>query len=80
MTRRDEAKKQRRLKRLQKRHGRGASGASVDDSRDLSESANLFGFLKGLNRQLSLPEPARWPGGSDPSLARPDGVKFDFAE
>jgi hypothetical protein len=32
-----------------------------------------------LQRHLSVPEPARWPGGCDPSLARPDRVKLDLA-
>src|SRR5262249_25539591 len=29
--------------------------------------------------QLSIPQLARWPGGCDASLVRPDAVKLDFA-
>jgi hypothetical protein len=30
-------------------------------------------------QHLRVPEPSRWPGASDPSLSRPDRVKFELA-
>ncbi len=77
MARRDEAKKRRRLKRQQKRRD---PKSAFDNSHDLPEPKNPFGFLKDLKRLFEMTEPARWPGGCDPSLARPDMVKLDFAE
>ncbi len=77
MARRDKAKKRRRLKRLQTR---SRSGRSVGNLQDLPEPENPFAFLTDLKRLLSVPEPARWPGFCDASLARPDMVKLDFAE
>ena len=36
--------------------------------------------MKDLKYHLSVPEPARWPGGCDPILDRPDHVKLELAE
>ncbi len=77
MARRDEAKKRRRLERLQKRH---RSERSLDNSHDKPEPENPWEFLRDLKRLLSVPEPRSWPGVRDPILARPDMVKLDFAE
>jgi len=77
MTRRDEAKKRRRLKRLQMRN---RSERTLDNSHDQPEPEKPFEILRDLKRLLSVPEPSRWPGVRDPSLARPDMAKLDFAE
>jgi len=77
MARRDQAKKRRRLNRLRKRN---PSERFLDNSHDQPEPENPFAFLRDLKGLLSVPEPARWPGVRDPSLARPDMVKFDLAE
>jgi hypothetical protein len=77
MARRDEAKKRRRVKRLLNRN---RSERSFDNFNDRPDPENAFGFLTDLKRLLSLREPARWPGFRDPSLARPDMAKLDFAE
>jgi hypothetical protein len=70
MARRDhgEEKKRRRKKRLDKRQAREPA------------LRPLARVLSSLQQHLSVPEPARWPGGCDPSLARPDRVKLDLAE
>jgi hypothetical protein len=70
MARRDrgEDKKRRRKKRLEKRQTRERLPRPLEQ------------VLTTLERHLSVPEPARWPGGCDPSLARPDLVKFDLAQ
>jgi hypothetical protein len=65
---RGEEKKRRRKKRLEKRQKRDVLLAPLDP------------VLSSLQRHLSVPQPARWPGGCDPSLARPDLVKLDLAE
>lgn len=76
MARRDEEKKRRRQKRLEKQQAK--------QTRWLGEAGPGFAGLKqvlgSLAETLSVPEPASWPGASDPSLARPDRVKFELAE
>ena len=67
MGRRDEEKRKRRQKRLE-RSQRPAQGPSL--RRVLTE-------LKGA---LEVPSPARWPGASEPALERPDDVKFEITE
>ncbi|HEV8059837.1 MAG TPA: hypothetical protein VGP68_08190 [Gemmataceae bacterium] len=61
--RRDE-KKRRREKRLAKR----------DRAKE-----NLDSILRTLQRQSSFSEPRSWPGAADPSLNRPDRIKFELA-
>ncbi len=70
MARRDEKKKQRRQKRLEKRaqHQRPASGPD-----------KLHAAVRDLDRLLSVPMPGSFPGGCDPSLDRPDMIKFELA-
>src|SRR5438876_6237118 len=80
MSRRDEEKKRRRLKRQKKRQ---RFERSIDDSLDLPalpEPPEAFAFLRSLKQLFDLPRPARWPGVSDRALARPDLVKLDLAE
>ncbi|HLB50168.1 MAG TPA: hypothetical protein VJL59_24360 [Anaerolineales bacterium] len=38
--------------------------------------AHLLRLLEAVN----VPQPNEWPGANDPSLARPDMIKFDYAE
>ena len=38
--------------------------------------AHLIRFLEAVN----VPPPVAWPGAGDPSLTRPDMIKFEFAE
>ncbi|HKI31592.1 MAG TPA: hypothetical protein VKA46_06970 [Gemmataceae bacterium] len=70
---RDEDKKRRRKKRLEKR----ARAAGARSESALDELGQIIGTLQ---RHLAVPEPERWPGGCDPSLARPDLVKLDLAQ
>lgn len=67
--RRDE-KKQRRQKRVEKRGQRQREHAA----------APMVPVLDDVIRHLKVPEPGRWPGGCDATLARPDMVKFRLAE
>ena len=61
---RREEKKRRREKRLAKRD---------------RATENLEGILRTLQRQISFSEPRSWPGVADPSLKRPDLIKFELA-
>jgi hypothetical protein len=69
---RDEDKKRRRKKRLEKRARANRAGSE----KALGQVGQV---LANVERQLELPEPARWPGAADPSLARPDLVKLELA-
>jgi hypothetical protein len=71
--RKDEEKKRRRAKRLEKKRDRPASPPLAGPLADLEVA------LRTLQRQLSFPPVSDWPGGCDPSLARPDLVKFEMA-
>src|SRR5262245_34358882 len=73
MSRRDEEKRRRRQKRLTKRRDREPARAGAD------ALEGAIRAMEALERQLKVPAPARWPGASDPSLARPDRVKFELA-
>ncbi len=64
---RDQEKKRRRQKRL-------------DKKRRASEGPLPLLPMRRLVETLETPMPAHWPGASDPSLARPDVVKFELAE
>jgi len=66
MASREEKKKQRRQKRLRKREQRPAQGQALAG-------------LRELERALKVPPPATFPGSRDPSLARPDLVKYELA-
>ncbi len=67
---RRQEKKQRRQKRLEKRRRRPPQDAvAVVDQ-----------VVADLSRHLAVPEPSRWPGGCDATLARPDLVKLKLAE
>jgi hypothetical protein len=77
MSRRDQEKKRRRLKRLQKRQ---RHQPATDNAHDPEESEDPLAFLRTLKGLLELPAPAHWPGSADPALARPDMVKLDLAE
>jgi hypothetical protein len=70
---RGEDKKRRRKKRREKRQGRAPALGPPEPVRSMDE------VLASVERHLSVPEPARWPGGCDPSLARPDRVKYQLA-
>lgn len=70
MPRRDEEKKRRRQKRLQKRQQHQRPDPVNDPG--LEE-------LRRLQEMLRTAPPATFPGGCDPSLARPDLIKFDLA-
>ncbi len=70
MASRDEKKKQRRQKRLQKRE---------QHQRQSPDSDPVLARIRELERKLRMPPPASFPGGRDPSLARPDLVKFELA-
>jgi hypothetical protein len=61
---RREEKKRRREKRLAKK-----------DQRALRE---LDDTLEALEHLTSFPEPKTWPGAADPSVNRPDRVKFEL--
>src|SRR5437868_4562142 len=77
MSKRDEdrarKKKQRREKRVRERR----SGAET--FRDESEAIAALRRLTQTLATHDVPGPTSWPGASDPSLARPDLVKFDLA-
>jgi hypothetical protein len=66
---RDRKKKQRREKRKKERQRRDARRPLHEADRALADLAEL----------AKVPPPDTWPGISDPSLARPDLVKFDLA-
>ncbi len=70
---RDEDKRRRRKKRLEKRARSTRSGAGEPLDK-------LHQVLTQLQHQLAVPEPGQWPGGCDPSLARPDQVKLALAQ
>ncbi len=70
MASRDEKKKQRRQKRLQKREQ--YQRQTVDPNPKLAQ-------LRELERTLHTPAPGSFPGAQDPSLNRPDLVKFELA-
>jgi hypothetical protein len=70
MAKRDEEKKRRRQRRLQKRRQNPLPAPGLSPELDR---------LRQLKQMLSVPPPATFPGGRDPSLARPDVVKFEFA-
>ena len=63
---RDQEKKRRRQKRLQKQQRK-------------QKAPELDRVMHSLMQHLKVPEPSRWPGASDPSLSRPDRVKFELA-
>jgi hypothetical protein len=65
---RDQDKKRRRQKRLEKKQ------------RPREAPVELLPTLGRVIQVLRTPMPASWPGASDPSLARPDQVKFELAE
>lgn len=77
MSRRDDEKRRRRLKRVQKRQ---RPSRSLDNLHDPNQDENPLVYLKDLKRLLELPQPAHWPGACDASLGRPDLVKLDFAQ
>jgi hypothetical protein len=68
----DQEKKRRRQKRLQK-HQR-AERHQERPGRTLEE------MIQALTRQLKVPQPATWPGAADPSLGRPDQIKFELGQ
>jgi hypothetical protein len=67
---RDRKKKQRRARRKEDRQQREARRQAVADALQV---------MRDVEKLAKIPPPASWPGGSDPTLARPDLVKFDFA-
>ncbi len=89
MSRRDEEKKRRRQKRLAKRKPREAPLFPIplpfgqDPSARTGGERKVFDdairALERLEEQLSAGKPGSWPGVADPSLARPDMVKFELA-
>jgi hypothetical protein len=70
MVRRDEEKKRRRQKRLQKREQRQRQQAELQSATDP---------LRQLEKLLRTPPPATFPGACDSTLARPDTVKLELA-
>jgi hypothetical protein len=78
MSRRDEEKKRRRQKRLSKRRDRDDS--SFSPALDETAIKDAMRALQRLEDQMRAGQPANYPGGCDPSLARPDLVKFDLAQ
>ena len=65
--RRDEEKKRRQKKRREKKQAAARPAKAIEE------------VFADLERHVSVPQPSRWPGGCDPSLARPDLVKLDLA-
>src|SRR5436305_13871292 len=73
---RRQEKKQRRQKRLERRQRRQRDDLPpLDDDLPAMEQA-----LTELVRHLEVPEPKRWPGACDATLARPDHVKVKLAD
>ncbi len=72
MSRRDEDKKRRRQKRLAKRRERRPSD-------QLEALVSVERAFRAAEKELRIGAPAHWPGASDPSLDRPDRVKFELA-
>src|SRR5579864_7007021 len=62
-------RERRRLRQLQ----RSSSKPGV-----AAVQGELPGVLKSLAFQLSVPAPGDFPGAADPSLARPDKIKFEL--
>jgi hypothetical protein len=78
---RDQEKKRRRQKRQEKR--RRSENFGPDNPFPRSENFdpdNPFRVLDQLKEALKVSPPTHWPGASDPSLARPDMVKFDLTQ
>ncbi len=71
--RREEEKRRRQQKRLEKRLARGLGPEG------LGQIIYLPGAVEALKQLSNVPPPpALWPGGCDPSLSRPDMIKFDL--
>ncbi len=80
MSRRDEEKKRRRQKRLAKRRERPTSGyLEFPCSEGPEDLDDAFQAMEMIEEQMQGGAPATWPGGCDPSLARPDRVKYMLA-
>jgi hypothetical protein len=71
---RHQDKRRRRQKRLAKRdRSRPALAADAD-------LAPLEQVIRDLKDAAQVPQPASWPGVSDPSLERPDLARWEYAE
>ena len=69
MSKRDQEKKRRRSKRLARRRNSGQP--------QVPSSAPAL--IRELEQLIKLPRPTSFAGGCDPSLNRPDVIKFEFA-
>ncbi len=76
MARRDEEKKRRQIKRRLKR---AKSRQSAESPEVIEQVAKCLGLLDSLKQHLESSKLLVFPGAVDPTLARPDRVKFDFA-
>jgi hypothetical protein len=79
MSRRDEDKKRRRQKRLSKRRDHDALPSGSRGWEAQQALANAIGAMEAAERDMRVVPPATWPGACDPSLDRPDRVKFELA-
>ncbi|MFL5510803.1 MAG: hypothetical protein ACJ8CN_00005 [Gemmatimonadales bacterium] len=77
---RDDEKKRRHKRRLEERRGREPR-APTSRPAEGPEGAveRIEHVLAHLEDHLRTPAPACWPGAVDPSLQRPDMVKYDLA-
>ena len=73
MSRRDEEKKRRRQKRQSKRRDR-SEGPDAEETLRRAERA-----MRSMEEGMRVGLPATWPGGCDPSLGRPDMIKYELA-
>jgi hypothetical protein len=87
MSRRDEEKKRRRQKRLSKRRDRETPpgkpvageeefGSPVQEHEDIDRALRA---LRTMEQEMRIGPPPTWPGGCDPSLDRPDRIKYELA-
>jgi hypothetical protein len=83
MSKRDEdrarKKKQRRQKRLQKHSSPPAAHPLDERKPGQGHPEEALGRLIRSLETHNVPAPSSWPGASDPTLSRPDLVKYDLA-
>src|SRR5437016_2180268 len=87
MSRRDEENRRRRQKRLNKRQSPGDPQSEPGSGQEESETTpekrkgidRVLRTFRLMEKALRTAPPATRPGGCDPSLDRPDRIKYELA-